>query len=93
MPGIEPTPPSGDQVAEWLQQIWLTPHGAMHAVVANPDAVGVGSRTLGFDVDGIPVRVLLNNDDRPEIVEMTIQHPILGRTLLEAIYCCHRDGS
>ena len=91
LPGIDPMPPSVDRVTEQAQQIWLTPHGAIHAVVANPDAVRVGSRTLGFDVDGIPVRVLLNNDDRPEIVEMTIQHPILGRTLLEATYTDYID--
>ena len=91
LPGIDPTPSSADQAAELLQQIWLTPHGAIHAVVANPDAVRVGSGVLGLDINGIPVRVLLNNDGRPETVEMTIQHPILGQTLLEATYTDYID--
>jgi hypothetical protein len=91
LPGVEPTSPSVDQVAERLQQIWLTPHGAIHAAVANPDAVRVESRALGLDVHGIPVRVLLNNDDRPEMVEMSIQHPTLGRTLFEATYTDYID--
>lgn len=97
-PGVNPVPVTG-QTAERRRQIWLTPHGFMRAVVeaeaARAGSVRVGSAsgktTLTVDVDGTPMTATLNEDNRPERVELTIDHPVLGRTQLAASYTGYLD--
>ncbi len=97
-PGVGATP-AMDRVAARLRQIWLTPHGIVRAAVdaeaATPGSVevasGGGTTTLTVVVDGVPVTATLNDDFRPERVEMPIDHPVLGDTLLEAIYSDYVD--
>ena len=82
-----------------LRKIWLTPHGIMRAVVeaeaASPGSVSVGSSggntTLTVEVNGTPMTATLDDDNRPERVTMTIDHPVLGRTPLTAHYSGYLD--
>ncbi len=97
-PGVNPTPVTGRTAAR-LRQIWLTPHGIIRAAVeaeaARPGSVSVGSAggktTLTVEVDGTPMTATLNDDNRPERVELTIDHPVLGPTQLAASYTGYMD--
>lgn len=94
LPGVEPTPVEG-RAADRLRQIWLTPHGVIRAAVDDPDSVRMGTRggqaTLTVDIDGTPVTATLDEDSRPASVEMTIDHPVLGETQVEAVYSDYVD--
>jgi hypothetical protein len=94
LPGVEPTE-THDQAARRLRQIWLTPHGVITAAVHDPSAVTLGSRdghtTLTVDIDGVLVTATLDSDSRPASVEMMVDHPVLGPTLLEAAYSDYVD--
>ena len=97
-PGVDPTdaPGTADQ-RTW--QIWITPHGVLRAAVdaaaADPGSVTVGSErgqtTLSVTVDGVPYTAVLNDDNRPERVTATIDHPVLGSTELVATYSDYVD--
>ena len=97
-PGVNPTPVSGRTAAR-LRQIWLTPHGIIRAAVeaeaARPGSVSVGSAggktTITVEVDGTPMTATLNDDNRPERVELMIDHPVLGPTQLAASYSGYMD--
>lgn len=97
-PGIGATP-AMDQVTARLRQIWLTPHGVVRAAVdAEAETRGTvevtsvdEGTTLTVVVDDVPVTATLNDDFRPERVEMRIDHPVLGDILLEAIYSDYVD--
>ena len=94
LPGVDPVE-ANNQVSRRLEQIWLTPHGFMTAAVHNPEAVTVGSRegrtTLTVEIDGTPVAATLDENFRPASVAMTIDHPVLGDTQLEATYADYID--
>ena len=94
LPGVDPVE-ANDQVGRRLEQIWLTPHGFMTAAVRNPEAVTVGSRegrtTLTVEIGGTPVTAILDENSRPASVAMTIDHPVLGDTQLEATYADYID--
>lgn len=97
-PGVNPIPVTG-RTDRRLRQIWLTPHGIMRAAVeaeaARPGSVSVGSAggktTLTVEVNGTPMTAMLNDDNRPERVELMIDHPVLGRTQLAASYSGYLD--
>jgi len=97
-PGINPTPVTG-QTSQRLRQIWLTPHGIIRAAVeaeaARPGSVSVGSAsgktTLTVEVNGTPMMATLDDDNRPERVELTIDHAVLGRMQLAASYTGYMD--
>lgn len=97
-PGVNPAPVTG-QTAGRLRQIWLTPHGIIRAAVeaeaARPGSVSVGSvggkTTLTVEVNGTPMTATLDDDNRPERVELTIDHSVLGRTQLAATYTGYMD--
>jgi len=94
LPGVDPTEVA-DVAPARLRQIWLTPHGVITAAVHNPDAVTTGSRggrtTLTVEIDDTPVTAVLDENSRPATVEMMIDHPVLGQTLLEAEYTDYVD--
>jgi len=98
LPGVDPTPAT-DQAPRRLRQIWLTPHGIIRAAVeaeaAAPGSVLFttqhGQPSLAVNIDGTLVSTTLSADYRPERVEMTIEHPLLGITLVEAIYADYVD--
>jgi hypothetical protein len=97
-PGVGPTGAPG-KAPERLQQIWLTPHGIIRAAVeaeaARPGSVRVssagGKTTLTVEVNGTPITATLDADNRPERVELAIDHPVLGRTQLAASYTGYKD--
>ncbi len=95
LPGVDPTDAPAEAVATRTHQIWLTPHGVITAAVQNPDAVTTGMRggqtTLTVDIDGTLVTAVLDENSRPATVEMMIDHPVLGETLLEAEYTDYID--
>lgn len=97
-PGVAPTPAT-DRAGERRRQIWLTPHGVIRAAVEaeaeRPGSVEVGMQsgktTLEVVVDGSPIVAVLDADARPERVTTMIEHPVLGRTRLEALYTDYAD--
>lgn len=95
LPGVDPTDASAEAAVLRAHQIWLTPHGFITAAVQNPDAVSTGTRggrtTLTVEIDGTPVTAVLDENARPATVEVTIDHPVLGETLLEAEYTDYVD--
>jgi hypothetical protein len=98
LPGVGATL-AGGQTASRQRQIWLTPHGIIRAAVAaeadKPGSVSAGNvdgqTTLTVVVDGTPITTTLDADFRPERVGMDIDHPVLGRTRLEAAYSGYVD--
>ncbi|HSG66535.1 MAG TPA: hypothetical protein VLD39_16115, partial [Gammaproteobacteria bacterium] len=97
-PGVDAEPVDGG-VAERRRQIWLTPHGIIRAAVEaeaqSPGSVTVatenGRTTLAVVVDAERFVVTLDANSRPERVATTIEHPLLGRTRLEAVYSGYVD--
>lgn len=94
LPGVGPTEAAG-QARRRSRQIWLTPHGVITAAVHDRDSTVLGSRagrtTLTIEIDGTPVTATLDDESRPASVEMPIDHPVLGPTLLEASYMDYVD--
>lgn len=95
LPGVDPTDVPVGAASQRLAHIYLTPHGFITAAAENPDAVSVGTdggqTTLTVEIDGTPVTATLDENSRPETVEMTVDHPILGQTQLEAEYTEYVD--
>ncbi|NIW25277.1 MAG: hypothetical protein GWN29_12300, partial [Gammaproteobacteria bacterium] len=97
-PGVAPTDAPG-QADERAWQIWITPHGIIRAAVdaaaADPSSVSVGSQrgqtTLSVAVNGVPFTAVLDDNNRPERVTATIDHPVLGSTELVATYTDYID--
>ena len=97
-PGVDPTDAPG-QADERAWQIWITPHGIIRAAVdaaaADPSSVSVGSQrgqtTLSVAVNGVPFTAVLDDNNRPERVTATIDHPVLGSTELVATYTDYID--
>ncbi len=95
LPGIDPVEVDDSEAYERLQQVWLTPHGVITAAVHNADSVTIGNDSgqtvLSVEIDGMPISATLDENSRPAIVEMTIDHPSLGETVLEAEYTDYID--
>ena len=95
LPGGDPADAAAGAVSERLAHIILTPHGFITAVVQNPDAVSTGidggQTTLTVEIDGTAVTATLDENSRPATVEMTVDHPTLGQTQLEAEYTEYVD--
>jgi len=94
------TPVSAAITADRMRQIWLSPHGLVWAGTTNDGgaaAPGVttaqrnGQTVLTIPVDGAPVTVTLDKDNRPAHVEAQINHPVLGKTRWEAEYSDYKD--
>ena len=95
LPGVDAMDVADETVQQRAQQIWLTPHGVITAAVRNPDNVTVetesGQTILTVEIDGKPVTARLDENARPAVVEMMIDHPVLGETLLKAEYTNYID--
>ena len=95
LPGVDAIDVADETVQHRAQQIWLTPHGVITAAVRNPDNVTVeiesGQTILTVEIDGMPVTARLDENARPAVVEMMIDHPVLGETLLKAEYTGYID--
>jgi len=91
--------PASGQAAARRRQIWLTPHGIIRAAVdaygENPSsvrtAIQAGKPTISVTIDGSTITATLDIDNRPERVEMMIEHPVLGQTTLAASYYDYVD--
>jgi len=98
-PGGNATPAT-ETASDRLLHIWLTPHGLIWAALT-ADGKGIANgvtmsqennkTVLVIPVNGVPVKVILGTDNRPEKVEARIKHPILGDTSLEINYSGYRD--
>jgi len=84
-----------EAVAERRRAIKMLPQGFMRAVIqAGPKATlsqANGKTVLTVTIDGVPVTGTLGQDKRPETISMPIQHPIVGRTVLEARFSGYKD--
>jgi hypothetical protein len=79
-----------------LAELWTTPHGVIRAAVdAGPDAVKVsnegGRDVFSLVVQGMPVKAILDADNRPARVEVQYEHPMLGSTTVEMTYEGYKD--
>jgi len=89
-----------ETASDRLLHLWLTPHGLIWAALTGDGkdvAKGVtmtqegGKTVLTIPLNGVPAKVTLNADNRPEKVEAQIKHPVLGDTSLEIDYSGYRD--
>jgi len=94
-------PPVGDsqtpapQLHDWRQKLLaVTPPAAIklaHQYVNQVQVTELEHRTyeLSFPYDNTKIR--LNRNRRPELVEMVVNHPVLGQATLTAEYSGYRD--
>jgi hypothetical protein len=105
-PGINPSP-SGN-AAFRAQEIWLTPHGAIHAAafasakkcldgkecdVPLQVAKEDGKSVITASVNGQSYKTTLGADNRPERVETVIKLPSGALQKIAAIYSGYRNGA
>jgi hypothetical protein len=105
-PGINPSP-SGN-AAFRAQEIWLTPHGAIHAAafasakkcldgkecdVPLQVAKEDGKTVITASVNGQSYKTTLGGDNRPERVETVIKLPSGALQKIAAIYSGYRNGA
>ena len=96
-------PPVGDsqtpapQLHDWRQKLLdVTPPAAIKLAHQNVDEVQVTElehRTyeLSFPYNDANMKIRLNRNRRPELVEMTVNHPVLGQATLTGEYSGYRD--
>ena len=83
------------ELRDWRQKLLaITPGGAIklaHQNVKQVKVTDLGNRTyeLSFPVNNTKIR--LNRDRHPELVEMTVDHPVLRQATLTAEYSGYRD--
>lgn len=95
-PGVGLHTPTASE--ERLLQIWLTPHGFLQAALANKAETrsetirGVKKTVVTFTT---PIKLtlegVLNERQRLERVETWIAHPVLGDTMIEAVFLDYKD--
>jgi glyoxylase-like metal-dependent hydrolase (beta-lactamase superfamily II) len=95
-PGIGLHTPT--QYEERLLQIWLTPQGFIKAAARNHARLRtavVGEARKTFVTFETPTRLtlegVLNESHLVERIETRIAHPVLGDTLIEAVFLGYRD--
>jgi glyoxylase-like metal-dependent hydrolase (beta-lactamase superfamily II) len=95
-PGIGLHAPT--QYEERLLQIWLTPQGFVKAAALNHARVrtavaGEGKKTIvTFETPTkLKLEGVLNESHLVERIETWIAHPVLGDTLIEAVFLDYRD--
>ncbi len=94
-------PPAGTsqtaapQLREWRQAlIAITPGGAIklaHRNVTQVRVTELANRTYELSVPVNNMKIRLNRDRHPELVEMTVNHPVLKQATLTAEYSGYRD--
>lgn len=100
--GVEPEgPPAGTsqtaapQLREWRQALLaITPGGAIKLAHRNAKQVKVtelANRTYELSVPVNNMKIRLNRDRHPELVEVTVNHPVLKQATLTAEYSGYRD--
>ncbi len=94
-------PPVGDlqtpapQLHNWRQKLLaITPPAAIRLAHQNVDQVQVTElehRTYELSHPQENMKIRLNRNRRPELVEMDVNHPVLGQVTLTAEYSGYRD--
>jgi hypothetical protein len=94
-------PPAGTtqaaapQLREWRQALLgITPGGAIklaHRNVKQVKVTELANRTYELSVPVNNMKIRLNRDRHPEMVEMTVNHPVLKQATLTAEYSGYRD--
>ena len=79
----------------WMQALLtITPTAAIRLAHDNLDQVQVTERdhrTYELSVPYKNMKIRLNRNRRPERVEMTVNHPVLGQATLSVEYLGYRD--
>jgi hypothetical protein len=94
-------PPAGKsqvaapQLREWRQALVnITPGGAVklaHRNIKQAKVTELANRTYEIAVPVNNMKIRLNRDRHPELVEMTVNHPILKQATLTAEYSGYKD--
>lgn len=91
--GTSQTP--APQQRDWRQKLLaLTPGGAIklaHQNVKQVKVTDLGNRTYELSLPVNNMKIRLNRDRHPELVEMTVDHPVLRKATLTAEYSGYRD--
>ncbi len=94
-PGIGEKPMPDTAAVERERLIWLTPQGAMWAMMLAGDKVVLsnegGRLAISYSIDDEPVKVLLNAQLQPERVEMQAHSSTYGNTVFVATYMGYKD--
>jgi glyoxylase-like metal-dependent hydrolase (beta-lactamase superfamily II) len=80
---------TADAAAARLLPLWLTPHGAIKAAMAN-GAVASG-RTLRFSTNGQELTVTLDSQNLVSRIDYMVDNPVLGDMPIEITYSAYRD--
>jgi hypothetical protein len=93
-PGGKATP-TPEAVDHRLRQIWTTPQGFIMAANWYPDQVTItrdGVLTvLSMPINGRSARAFLDENMRPQRIEMDVQHPQFGESVWAASYDEYKD--
>ena len=94
-------PPAGKsqvaapQLREWRQALLaITPGGAIklaHRNVKQVKVTELANRTYELSLPVNNMKIRLNRDRHPELVEMTVNHPVLKQATLTAEYSGYKD--
>jgi len=94
-------PPAGKsqvaapQLREWRQALLaITPGGAIklaHRNVKQAKVMELANRTYEISIPVNNLKIRLNRDRHPELVEMTVNHPVLKQATLTAEYSGYKD--
>jgi hypothetical protein len=83
------------QLRDWRQKLFaITPGGAIklaHQNVKQVKVTDLGNRIYELSVPVNNTKIRLNRDRHPELVEMTVDHPVLRKATLTAEYSGYRD--
>jgi hypothetical protein len=95
LPGRGATPAMASAYMR-VREIETLPHGFMRAVFeADPKTVKLskqgGKTVVSAPVSGVIGKATLGKDFRPERIELPIDHPVLGKTVMAVTYTGYKD--
>jgi hypothetical protein len=94
-PPVGTSQAAAPQLRDWRQKLLaLTPGGAIklaHQNVRQVKVTDLGNRTYELSFPANNTKIRLDRDRHPELVEMTVDHPVLRRATLTAEYSGYRD--
>jgi hypothetical protein len=94
-PPVGKSQTAAPQLRDWRQKlIALTPGGAIKLAHQNVKAVKVtelANRTYELSLPVNNMKIRLNRDRQPEVVEITVDHPALPKATLTAEYSGYKD--
>ena len=94
-PPVGKSQAAAPQLREWRQALLaITPGGAIklaHRNVKQVKVTELANRTYELSVPVNNMKIRLNRDRHPELVEMTVNHPVLKQATLTAEYSGYKD--